>query len=143
MDGGPVTLSPPPGDAAAAVAEAAAIMRGGATEPLRIGAAYTLAELARAGAAEQAVGALSAALQEAAIPVADGWGQHRCLESQLRAAGYGLAAAGPAAVPTLLGLLPTVDWGAGASCSMARRVLHALGDAVEAPIGLGRIVALH
>ena len=95
------------------------------------GAAYQLAERARGGedaAVEVMCGALLGAAEETGLR-----GLHGCAEHRMRAAHYGLGAAGSAAVPRLLELLRGTVWEHSPSACVARRALHALGDADEQP----------
>ena len=113
------------------LASLAAELTGGETEPIRVGAAYQLAELARAGEGG-AVGVLCQTLASGAQ--ATGLrGIHGSAEHLMRAASYGLGAAGPTAVAPLLEMLEQTVWEDGSSASCARRILHALGDAAEQP----------
>ena len=149
LDGATSTVVPDSEDAIHAggndrVAVLVAELESGPTEPVRMGAAYQLAEFARAGGGSAsslaAVEALSNALDKAAT--AQGLlGQHGCAEHRMRAAHYGLGAAGDVARPLLLRLLSEVDWSAGPRACLARRVLHALGDAVSKP-SLGDIATV-
>lgn len=80
----------------------------GEAETARMGAAYQLAAVVRTGseaAAAEALAGLVAVLQRAAISRAGSSGQHGQEEAALRAAQYGLAAAGARAAPQLLALL--------------------------------------
>ena len=80
----------------------------GEAETARMGAAYQLAAVVRTGseaAAAQALAGLVAVLQRAAITRDGSSGQHGQEEAALRAAQYGLAAAGARAAPQLLSLL--------------------------------------
>ena len=80
----------------------------GEAETARMGAAYQLAAVVRTGseaAAAQALAGLVAVLQRAAITRDGSSGQYGQEEAALRAAQYGLAAAGARAAPQLLSLL--------------------------------------
>jgi hypothetical protein len=58
-------------------------------------------------------------------------GIHGSAEHLMRAASYGLGAAGQAAVSPLLEMLEQTEWSNGSSAACARRILHALGEAAE------------
>ena len=108
----------------------------GETEPVRVGAAYQLAEFARvhgddAGGAE-AVRVLCEALASGAESTGLR-GIHGSAEHLMRAASYGLGAAGQTAVSPLLAMLEKTQWSDGSSAACARRILHALGEAAERP----------
>lgn len=107
----------------------------GETEPVRVGAAYQLAELARGTNRENSVtavrvlcDALYSGMTRRGLN-----GIHGSAEHLMRAASYGLGAAGPAAVSSLLSILSQIDWTDGSQAACARRILHALGDATERP----------
>ena len=84
---------------------------------------------------------MHALIQDANVPVtneqlpggADPRGQHGCREGILRALQYGLMNGGPAAVPTLLSLIQSADLSTGHGANIAKRALHALGEAAEQP----------
>lgn len=107
----------------------------GDTEPIRVGAAYQLAELARSNS----VGCSVAAVRVLCDALASGAqatglrGIHGSAEHIMRAASYGLGAAGPIAISPLLTMLEETDWTDGSKAACARRILHALGDAMERP----------
>lgn len=107
----------------------------GETEPVRVGAAYQLAELARGANDDSdvvAVRVLCDALSSGMIQ-RNLRGIHGSAEHLMRAASYGLGAAGPTAVSSLLSMLAQTDWTNGSQAACARRILHALGDATERP----------
>jgi hypothetical protein len=117
----------------------AAELNAGETEPIRVGAAYQLAELARTHSTASDVTGVPAAAAVAVLceALASGAkasglrGIHGSAEHLMRAASYGLGAAGQAAVSPLKAMLERTEWSNGSSAARARRILHAMGEAAE------------
>jgi hypothetical protein len=122
--------TPIPSDLPQTAAEACAMLHGGSMEADRMGAAYTLARMVRGAKGESESNAalkllvktMASTDGEEVLPIGQQW-----RDDVRRAAMYGLSAAGPRAVPSLIALL------GDSSTTVACAAAHALSEAVTTP----------
>jgi hypothetical protein len=123
-------LTPIPSDLPQTAAEACAMLHSGSMEADRMGAAYTLARMVRGAAGEiESNAALKLLVEtmastegEEVLPIGQQW-----RDNVRRATMYGLSAAGPRAVPSLITLL------GDSSTTVQCAATHALSEAVATP----------
>lgn len=125
-----VPITPIPSDLPQTAADACAMLHSGTMEADRMGAAYTLARMVRGACGEsESTSALKLLVEtmassegEVVQPIGQQW-----RDDVRRAAMYGLSAAGPRAVPELVGLL------GDASTTVQVAAAHALSEATTTP----------